>query len=73
VADSCEHGNEPSDSIKCGEFIDKLSVLLFASQKRLCSMLFGISSSYELFYLLFAKTSRTVGESYVNICDVVGK
>jgi hypothetical protein len=22
VAGSCEHGNEPSDSIKCGEFLD---------------------------------------------------
>jgi hypothetical protein len=22
VASSCEHGNEPSDSIKCGEFLD---------------------------------------------------
>jgi hypothetical protein len=28
VAGSCEHGNEPSDSIKCGEFLDELSVLL---------------------------------------------
>jgi hypothetical protein len=37
VAGSCEHGNEPSGSIKCGEFLDKLSVLL-ASQEGLCSM-----------------------------------
>jgi hypothetical protein len=22
VAGSCEHGNEPSGSIKCGEFLD---------------------------------------------------
>jgi hypothetical protein len=36
VARSCEHGNEPSGSIKCGEF-DQLSVLL-ASQEGLCSM-----------------------------------
>jgi hypothetical protein len=28
VAGSCEHGNEPLGSIKCGEFLDKLSVLL---------------------------------------------
>jgi hypothetical protein len=34
VAGSCEHGNEPSDSIKFGEFLDYLSVLL-ASQERL--------------------------------------
>jgi len=27
VAGSCEHGNEPSDSIKGGEFIDYLSDL----------------------------------------------
>jgi hypothetical protein len=37
VAGSCEHGNEPSGSIKCGEFLDYLSVLL-ASQEGLCSM-----------------------------------
>jgi hypothetical protein len=33
VAGVCEHGDEPSGSIKCGEFLDKLSVLL-----GLCSM-----------------------------------
>jgi hypothetical protein len=37
VAGSCEQGNEPSGSIKCEEFLDKLSVLL-ASQEGLCSM-----------------------------------
>jgi hypothetical protein len=37
VAGSCEHGNGPSVSIKCGEFLDQLSVLL-ASQEGLCSM-----------------------------------
>ena len=30
-------GNEPSDSIKCGEFLDQLQNLL-ASQEGLCSM-----------------------------------
>jgi hypothetical protein len=35
VAGSCEHGNEPSGSIKCGEFLDWLSVLL-ASEEELC-------------------------------------
>jgi hypothetical protein len=24
LAGFCEHGNEPSDSIKCGEFLDHL-------------------------------------------------
>jgi hypothetical protein len=37
VAGSCEHGNEPSCSIKFGEFLDYLSVLS-ASQEGLCSM-----------------------------------
>jgi hypothetical protein len=37
VAGSCEHGNEPSGSIKCREFLDWLSVLL-AFQEGLCSM-----------------------------------
>jgi hypothetical protein len=40
VAGSCEHGNEPSGSIKCREFLDYLNVLL-ASQEGLCSMEFG--------------------------------
>jgi hypothetical protein len=37
VGGSCEHVNEPSGSIKCGEFLDYLSVLL-ASSEGLCSM-----------------------------------
>jgi hypothetical protein len=37
VARSCEHGDEPSGSIKCREFLDYLSVLL-ASQEGLCFM-----------------------------------
>jgi hypothetical protein len=37
VASSCEHGNEFSGSIKCGEFFDQLSVLV-ASQEGLYSM-----------------------------------
>jgi hypothetical protein len=37
VASSCEHGDEPSGSIKCGEFLDQLS-LLSASKEELCSM-----------------------------------
>jgi hypothetical protein len=37
MAGCCEHGNEPSVSIKCGEIFDWLSVLL-ASQEGLCSM-----------------------------------
>jgi hypothetical protein len=38
VAGYFEHGNEPSGSIKGGEFIDYLGVLS-ASQEGLCSML----------------------------------
>jgi hypothetical protein len=37
VAGSYEHGNEPSSSIKGGEFLYYLSVLL-ASQTGLCSL-----------------------------------
>jgi hypothetical protein len=40
VAGSCEHGNEPSGSIECGEFLDWLSILV-ASQEGLCSMELG--------------------------------
>jgi hypothetical protein len=34
---SCEHGNEPSDLIECGEF-SSLAERLLASQEELCSM-----------------------------------
>jgi len=34
---TCEYGDEPSGSIKCGEFLDKLQNQL-ASQGGLCSM-----------------------------------
>jgi hypothetical protein len=37
VAGSYEHGNEPSGSIKCGEFLDWLSIFL-VSKEGLCSM-----------------------------------
>jgi hypothetical protein len=36
-AGACEYGNELSDSIKCGEFLDYLQNQL-ASQEGLCSM-----------------------------------
>jgi hypothetical protein len=39
VAVSCEQGNEPSGTIKAGEFLDQLSVLL--SSERLCFMELG--------------------------------
>jgi hypothetical protein len=51
VAGSCEHGNEPSGSIKCGEFLDWLSVLL-ASQEGLCSMELVKVNEIKLFSLL---------------------
>jgi hypothetical protein len=33
VAGSCEHGNEPSGSIKSGEFLDNLSILLTSQEE----------------------------------------
>jgi hypothetical protein len=42
MAGSCEHGDEPSGSIKCGEFLYYLSVLL-VSQEGLCFMEFNTS------------------------------
>jgi hypothetical protein len=47
VAGSCEHGNEPPGSIKCGEFLDWLSVLL-ASQG-LCSMELVLAAAIKMF------------------------
>jgi len=35
VAGACECGNEPSDAIKCGEFLDRVPV---ASLEGLCSL-----------------------------------
>ena len=37
VAGTCGYGEEPSGSIKCGEFLDYLPTRL-ASQEGLCSM-----------------------------------
>ena len=37
VADDCECGNEPSGSVKCGEFL-RLVANQLASQEGLCSM-----------------------------------
>jgi len=37
MAGTCEYGDEPSGSIKCGEFLDQLQNQL-ASQEGLCSM-----------------------------------
>ena len=37
VADGCECGNDPWDSVKCGEFLDQLQNQL-ASQDGLCTM-----------------------------------
>jgi hypothetical protein len=37
VVGSCDHGNEPSDCIRCREFLDWLSILL-DFQEGLCSM-----------------------------------
>jgi hypothetical protein len=39
MADSCEHGNEPSGSIKVGKCLNYLSILS-ASQEGLYSMTF---------------------------------
>jgi hypothetical protein len=36
VAGSCEHGNEPSRSINCGEFVDQLNACQLL--KKDCSM-----------------------------------
>jgi lysyl-tRNA synthetase class I len=33
---ACEHGNEPSGSIKCGEFLDLLKTVIVS--KELCSI-----------------------------------
>ena len=37
LAGTCEYGDEPSGSIKCGEFFDNLQNQI-ASQEGLCSM-----------------------------------
>ena len=37
MAGACEYGNEPSGSIKCGEFLELLQNQL-ASQEGLCCM-----------------------------------
>jgi hypothetical protein len=48
MAGSCEHGNEPSGSIKDGKFLGYLSVLL-ANQEGLCSSYFNQLRDYNPF------------------------
>jgi hypothetical protein len=50
VTGSCEHGIEPSVSIKYGEFLDQLSVLL-ASPEGICSMELILSSIHTHTYV----------------------
>jgi hypothetical protein len=45
MAGSCECGNEPSSSIKCGEILDRLRNCLLSFQEGLCSS--EPSSSYS--------------------------
>jgi hypothetical protein len=56
VAGSCEHGNEPPGSIKCGEFLNQLSVLS-ASQEGLYSMELVI---IQLWYACVASSTRII-------------
>jgi hypothetical protein len=53
VAGSCEHGNEPSGSIKCGEFLKEILSVHSTSQEGLCSM--------ELVSFLVMTNLRTSG------------
>jgi hypothetical protein len=68
VAGYCEHGDEPSGSIKCGEFPDYLSVHS-ASQEGLCSM--------ELVSSVFCDNARRLrvtldGDYVTRYCESVG-
>jgi len=58
MATCCECGNEPSDSVKCGEFL-QLAKELSASQEGLCSTELG-----------GAGVSRIVGH-FLNVFRVV--
>jgi hypothetical protein len=59
-----EHGNEPSGSIKSGEFLDWLSVQL-ASQEGLCSM--------ELVISLKGKDKVTTSKQFINTAVQISK
>jgi hypothetical protein len=58
VVTSCEHGDEPSGSIKCGEFLDQLSVLV-TSQEGLCYMELVIVAIFYLSRLSLYPPSST--------------
>ena len=36
MAGACERGKEPSNSIKCGEFLDQLRTVTFSGRAMLC-------------------------------------
>jgi hypothetical protein len=54
VAGPCEHGNEPSGSVKGGEYLDQLNAL--ASQEGHYSMeLASVDASFEAFTAMNVK------------------
>lgn len=64
MAGSCGHENEPSGSIKCGEFVDELSALL-TSQGH-CNM------GLVLYICGFPrKTAPTVGGNVIYNCKCI--
>jgi hypothetical protein len=75
VASCCEHGDEPSSSIKCGEFLDYLSVL-FASEEGLCYtelvsyILCGlILNSTRVYVCKFTHLTKVVSSSFESTGD----
>jgi hypothetical protein len=61
VTGSCEHGNEPSGSIKDGEFFYCLSVLSGSKEKLLHrGSLFGLRSNVHCFHIAFSCGQRIV-------------
>ena len=81
VADACEWGNEPSGSVKCGEFLDQLQTSqLLKKDSAPWSIIFkdespgAVQGNIHIPYLYFCETDKFVGNisSVFNIKQVAG-
>ena len=67
VADICDCGNEPSGSIKCGEFLDYLKPVRFSRWTLLHKVIkYGVSIIFMI-YLLTAIGTTPGGSSTIHI------
>ena len=64
VADACECDNEPSGSVKCGEFLDSLQTSQFLKKDSAPWSKYGGSYTYMVAKLVSCINVRPMGEGF---------